>query len=122
MRIGIIGIIKSRKIIGGAFKLAANEIMGPKGDEKPVAEKTDRLQRKNVVVAEEKKTTLSPYSIAGIKKFIGEVQAEYHKIAWPDKKVVMGSTGVVIVLVMLISLYLGAVDLFVGKIVTSILN
>ncbi len=83
--------------------------------------KGDRPQKKKSV-PEVKKTGPSPYSIAGIKGFIGEVRSEFHKIAWPDKKVVMGSTGVVIVLVMLISLYLGAVDLFVGNIVTSILK
>jgi len=42
---GIIGIIKSRKIIGGAFKLAANEIVGSKSEGKSAPEKTDRLQK-----------------------------------------------------------------------------
>jgi len=34
----------------------------------------------------------------------------------------MGSTGVVIVLVFLVSIYLGAVDLFIGKLVSYILK
>ncbi len=42
---GIIGIVKSRKIISGAFKLAANEIMGSKSEGSVVPEKTDRLQK-----------------------------------------------------------------------------
>ncbi len=42
---GIIGIIKSRKIIGGAFKLAANEITGKKASGKSETVKTDRLQK-----------------------------------------------------------------------------
>ena len=40
---GIIGIIKSRKIIGGAFKLAANELFGKK-IETEANQKQDRLQ------------------------------------------------------------------------------
>ncbi|MEN8222349.1 MAG: oligopeptide transporter, OPT family [Acidobacteriota bacterium] len=42
---GIIGIIKSRKIIGGAFKLAANEITGKSGSDKSETVKKDRLQK-----------------------------------------------------------------------------
>ncbi len=42
---GIIGIIKSRKIIGGAFKLAAGEITGKKGSDNKAEVKTDRLQK-----------------------------------------------------------------------------
>jgi len=42
---GIIGIIKSRKIIGGAFKLAANEIMGKASDGVSARVKPDRLQK-----------------------------------------------------------------------------
>lgn len=64
----------------------------------------------------------SPYSPARIKQFLAEVQGEYRKIAWPEKKVVFGSTGVVIVLVVVISLYLGAVDLLIGNLVSSILK
>jgi preprotein translocase subunit SecE len=62
---------------------------------------------------------LSP---ARIKEFFGEVKSEFKKIAWPDKKVTIGSTGVVIVLVFLVSIYLGAVDLFIGKLVSYILK
>ncbi|MEN8154358.1 MAG: oligopeptide transporter, OPT family [Acidobacteriota bacterium] len=44
---GIIGIIKSRKIIGGAFKLAASEITGKKSShtDAGVPVKVDRLQK-----------------------------------------------------------------------------
>lgn len=44
---GIIGIVKSRKIIGGAFKLAASEIAGKKSTHYETGEpvKVDRLQK-----------------------------------------------------------------------------
>ena len=62
------------------------------------------------------------FSPARIKEFSGEVKSEFKKIVWPDRKVTIGSTGVVIVLVFLVSVYLGAVDLFIGKLVSYILK
>ena len=68
-------------------------------------------------VAEPKK-----FELAQIKQFAGEVRNEFDKIAWPDKKHTMASTGVVIVLVIIISFYLGAVDMILGKLISFILH
>ncbi len=62
------------------------------------------------------------FSIATVKEFVGEVKMEWDKIAWPDKKHTVASTGVVIVFVALISFYLGAVDLLLGKIIGFLLR
>ncbi len=62
------------------------------------------------------------FSVARVKEFSGEVKNEFNKIAWPDKKHTLGSTGVVVVLVMIISIYLGAVDLVLGKLIGVILK
>lgn len=64
----------------------------------------------------------SPYSPAQIKKFVEEVKVEFTKIVWPDKKMSLGLTGIVVVLTMVISAYLGAVDLLLGKLVSSFLQ
>lgn len=61
-------------------------------------------------------------SFAQVKQFTVEVRNEFDKIAWPDKKHTMASTGVVIVLVILLSFYLGAVDLILGKLISFILK
>lgn len=66
-----------------------------------------------------KKSIFSPFAV---RSFIQEVQAEFNKIAWPQKKVTVGLTGFVIVLVIVISLYLGLVDLLLGKFVATLLN
>ncbi len=55
------------------------------------------------------------YSPQQIRKFGEEVRVEFNKIVWPDKKVTLGLTGIVIVLAMVISVYLGAVDFVLGK-------
>ena len=57
-----------------------------------------------------------------IRQFFGEVMAEFNKIVWPAKKVTAGLTGFVLILVMLIAVYLGSVDLILGKLVTLILH
>lgn len=62
------------------------------------------------------------FQIAQIKQFAGEVRNEFEKIAWPDKKHTMASTGVVIVIVILLSFYLGAVDMILGKLISYILH
>ena len=71
------------------------------------------------VTAEEEKKS---FSLARIKEFANEVKVEFNKIVWPDKKVTIGSTGVVIVLVFIVSIYLGAVDLLIGRLVSYILK
>jgi preprotein translocase subunit SecE len=62
------------------------------------------------------------FSIALAKEFINEVKQEFYKIVWPEKKHIMGTTAVVIVLVLMISLYLGAVDLILGKLIGLVIN
>ena len=68
------------------------------------------------------KTEPSPFSPSQIKKFVGEVQAEFSKITWPDKKVTLGLTGMVVLLTFIISAYLGTVDVILGKLIGMILR
>ncbi len=62
------------------------------------------------------------FQLERIKHFSAEVKTEFGKISWPERKQTLGSTVVVVILVMLISVYLGAVDLFLGKMISLILN
>ncbi len=57
-----------------------------------------------------------------IKKFFAEVSVEFQKIVWPNKKMTLGLTGIVVVLSLVLSLYLGAVDMVLGKIVSHFLG
>ncbi len=71
---------------------------------------------------ESKKDKISPYSPSQIKKFISEVQVEFGKIVWPDKKITLGMTGIVVVLTIIVAAYLGTVDLLLGKLVSYLLR
>ena len=68
------------------------------------------------------KDTKSPFSPSQIKAFIDEVKVEFTKIVWPDKKTTLSLTGVVIVFSILASLYLGSVDMLLGKLIDSVLR
>ena len=68
------------------------------------------------------KTGKVTWSPAAIRQFIHEVQVEFNKVVWPDRKVTMGLTGFVMLLVFVVSIYLGSVDLLLGKLVTMILR
>jgi len=64
----------------------------------------------------------SGFHVSRINEFAAEVKNEFGKIVWPAKKQTMGSTAVVIVLVMIISIYLGAVDMILGKLIGLVLR
>jgi len=50
-------------------------------------------------------------------QFLREVKVELKKVTWPSRKQTMGSTLVVIILVMIISLFLGVVDIGLSGII-----
>ena len=62
------------------------------------------------------------FKFSQVSEFTNEVKREFGKIAWPNKKNTAASTVVVIVFVSIMALYLGSVDLVVGKLVSFILN
>jgi preprotein translocase subunit SecE len=64
----------------------------------------------------------SKFEISRIKEFIREVKNEFEKIAWPDKKHTVATAAVVVVLVMMLSFYLGAVDLILGKLIGLVIK
>jgi preprotein translocase subunit SecE len=55
-------------------------------------------------------------------QFLREVKTELKKVTWPTRKQTLGSTGVVIVLVMIVSMFLGLVDMGLAGIVRLIFN
>ena len=50
-------------------------------------------------------------------QFLREVKIELKKVVWPSRKQTIGSTVVVLILVMIISLFLGVVDLGLSSII-----
>ena len=55
-------------------------------------------------------------------QFLREVKVELKKVTWPSRKQTIGSTVVVVILAMIISLFLGVVDMGLSGLVRVILN
>ncbi|HSO59631.1 MAG TPA: preprotein translocase subunit SecE [Desulfobacterales bacterium] len=53
-------------------------------------------------------------------QFLREVKIELKKVTWPTRKQTLGSTAVVIVLVTIISVFLGLVDVSLGNLVRAV--
>jgi preprotein translocase subunit SecE len=57
-----------------------------------------------------------------IKQFLREFRIEMKKVAWPTRKEIVASTGVVLVVVLIVSFYLGAADLIFSKLLRLMLS
>ncbi|MDF1524795.1 MAG: preprotein translocase subunit SecE [bacterium] len=52
--------------------------------------------------------------------FFTDVRVELKKVSWPSRQDTMSSTGVVLVVVFIISFYLGIIDILLSRMVTSL--
>lgn len=57
-----------------------------------------------------------------IKTFFDLVKIELGKVTWPTRKETVATTGVVILIILLISVYLGACDIVLAKLMRLILG
>ncbi len=58
--------------------------------------------------------------IGKITKFLGEVKVEFKKVTWSTREELIGSTAVVIVTILLLSLFVGIVDALLSAAVTVV--
>ena len=77
--------------------------------------------KKTAVQAKSKAANAEPNLVQKALQFLLEVKIELKKVAWPSRKQTMGSTVVVIVLVFIISVFLGVVDFGLTSIVNMVL-
>jgi len=61
-------------------------------------------------------------AVARIREFVLEVLAEFRKVTWPSRQELINSTVVVIVVTLVLSLFLGAVDIVLARAVEWILS
>jgi preprotein translocase subunit SecE len=57
-----------------------------------------------------------------VKKFIIDAYQEMHKVAWPSKQELTGSTIVVVVMSVIVSIFIGIVDLILNKLVNLLMT
>lgn len=57
-----------------------------------------------------------------VKQFYTEVRIELKKISWPSRKETVASTSVVLIIVLIISFYLGVADMVLSRLIRIILS
>ena len=57
-----------------------------------------------------------------VTMFFESVKTELNKVTWPTRKETVATTGVVVIIVLLISLYLGTCDIILAKLMRLILK
>jgi len=57
-----------------------------------------------------------------IREFLAEFRVEMKKVSWPSRKEVAASTGVVLVVVLFVSFYLGFADFVLSKLLRLMLS
>ena len=95
-----------------------------------VAEPSDKAVKKRPAVPQ-KKAPMSPSVtpsgpkpnfLTATMQFLREVKVELKKVTWPSRKQTVGSTAVVLALVILISLFLGVVDVGLSNLIRIVLK
>jgi preprotein translocase subunit SecE len=84
----------------------------------------NRAPAKNMSTAQAAKAPVNypgkKYVDASIQ-FLREVRVELRKVTWPSRKQTIGSTVVVIVLVLIISAFLGVVDVLLQSLINLVI-
>jgi preprotein translocase subunit SecE len=60
--------------------------------------------------------------IQRVTQFLKEAKVELKKVVWPSPKQTMASTAVVIIIVFIVSIYLGIIDFALAKLVKFVLG
>jgi preprotein translocase subunit SecE len=120
---------KKQKVTAKAFAKIRAE--SPASTQKAALAETSEKGAKKKSEVPQKKTQAAPSVAAGMPKtnflnaaiqFLREVKVELKKVTWPSRKQTIGSTVVVIALVMLISLFLGVVDIGLSNLIRIVLQ
>ncbi len=93
-----------------------------KAVDKPVKKKPASAPKKNQPAAGVATGIAKPNFIEATVQFLREVKVELKKVTWPSRKQTIGSTVVVLVLVLLISLFLGVVDMGLSQLIRVVLG
>jgi preprotein translocase subunit SecE len=103
-------------------KKAQNVVASTQGRNNGATVKPAPVIKKHTAPDKAKSLAAEPNVIQKSTQFLREVKIELKKVTWPTRKQTMGSTVVVIILVMIISLFLGLVDASLSKLMQGILQ
>jgi preprotein translocase subunit SecE len=104
------------------LKKAEKTTASAEGRTNGAAVKSAPVAKKYTAPDKAKSATAEPNIVQKSIQFLREVKIELKKVTWPTRKQTMGSTIVVIILVMIISLFLGLVDVSLSKLMQAVLQ
>ena len=124
------GRIQKKKTATAKKKVLKNRAEGVDASSRKSLAPTAQSTRKSKVVSLKKPSVGAKVPAVKTKKnfidkslqFLREVRVELRKVTWPSRKQTLGSTVVVIILVMIISLFLGIVDFGLSNLVRVVLQ
>ena len=102
------GVLKS-----DAGSVSAEQVTKPKSYQGPPKRELERKNR-------DKGSSVKYFHMVG--QFLRECKIELKKVKWPTRKELLASTAVVIVLVLVVSLFLGLIDVGLTKIIRGIVG
>ncbi|MCK5543151.1 MAG: preprotein translocase subunit SecE [Desulfobacterales bacterium] len=98
---------ESKKPVKVVLSGAKNILSSSKKDNSVKSTTSDKSNKKNIFKQ-------------GIE-YLQEVQSELKKVTWPTRKQTLGTTLVVIVLVVIVSIFLGLFDMGFSKLIQAVL-
>jgi preprotein translocase subunit SecE len=93
--------------------ISSEKVIKPKPYQGPQKKELERKSR-------DKPSYVKYFHMAG--QFLRECRVELRKVKWPTRKELLASTAVVIVLVLLVSLFLGLIDVGLIRIIRVIVG
>lgn len=109
---------------GTASQGVTNDAVAKKTDVLPGSVKSIKVKSYSTRQKSLKKTEpgkLKGYIDKGLQ-FLREVKVELKKVVWPSRKQTIGSTVVVLILTMIISVFLGLVDIGLSSLIRVVLK
>ena len=101
--------------------ISKNDVSASSNGSETVVAKPAPSIRKATGADKPKATSREPNLVQKSIQFLREVKIELKKVTWPTRKQTLGSTAVVVVLVMIISLFLGLVDVSLSSLIRVVL-
>lgn len=112
---------KQQTNMDGTVQAGAVDNAGPVSDS--TASEGGGQKRQPLPLAKKPSGDTKPDGFMGkASQFLREVRAEMKKVTWPSRKQTVGSTVVVVVIVMIISLFLGFADVVLSAMIHLVLG
>ena len=104
------------------YKPSAKKVALSEGSAKAIKNKKAAAPKKQLAAASPPAAKPKDNIFTKTAQFLREVKVELKKVTWPSRKQTIGSTAVVIALVILISLFLGVVDFGISSLIRIVLQ